>query len=99
MTKCYDIDPITELTATERSEIQVGLDGRATRMLRNLALATGRYDPDSDAVKAELRDLGVVVNAYRKVCGGGDAFEGWIGSFNERDGLRLRVALRNRPEN
>jgi hypothetical protein len=99
MTKSYDIDLVTELTAAERSEIRMGLDARATTLLRNLTLAEGCQGVDSWAYKNGQEVLGTVVNAYRKVCGTHDAFESWIDSFRESDSLRLRVALRNRPEN
>lgn len=98
MTKS-DIDPITDLTSEERSEIQCGLDARATIVMRSMSVNAGQFGLTSEAVQTGERVLARISNAYRKVVGGdGDAFERWVDSFRQSDATRIREALAKNPE-
>lgn len=93
MTKCYDIDPITELTQMERSEVLLALDTRAVRVLRDITLAEGLYGTVSEQAQAGWEALGDIVNAYLKVCGSRDFHEAWLDSHTANERARLVRAM------
>lgn len=89
MTKCYDIDPITTMTAHERAEAQLGLDMRATRVLRDITMSEGLHGKESEQAQYAWQILGTIVNSYRKVCGDDSFWEAWLDSFSDNDRARL----------
>lgn len=92
MTKTYDIDPITDLTQAERSEVLLALDTRAVRVLRDITLAEGLHGTMSEQVRAGWEALGDIVNAYLKVSGDPDFHEAWLDSYSVNERARLMRA-------
>jgi hypothetical protein len=94
MTKTYDIDPITDLTGMERSEVLLGLDARAQSVLRSITLFEGQYGADSEHAYCAWETLGDIVNAYSKVAADRDFHEAWLTSFSANNEARLREAAK-----
>lgn len=79
MTKCYDVDPIDQLSPHEREMIICALQAQAKHDLKALTIRTHLWGEDSDVVTATRHYLTGTLGALKKVGPGAyDVWKRWL---------------------